>query len=318
MENQGSIRNPTNEELENYKKRNQNKNVYKQSESTSQPAQTIGGVKLKPKNSPFEPNSTPYRLITTNNVIKENLSENQEIYVRRTSAFEDAIISSFEGKTQEKILEGINQILINCTKTDFDIKHLPLSEKFPLFIYILSMSVGKKFNAAPVPGCSICTDETVVEMDIIEDFPKNYMEPNAADYPAQIQLTSYAGADITLSLEFPRIYSEGVFLKNVNAFQDHIDKILQIVTQAQGKLEDGRNISNTDIVDIVTYLNDEDKNSIRDIVNSWDQNFGVSYKSKVQNCSNPSCCMKNKTVAFDPMEIMKAFITKSVSKQKTV
>ncbi len=317
MENQnGILRNPTAEEIEALRKKNQNTNVYKTTTPQQPAIENQSGVKLKPKSSVFEPDPVPYRLLTTNNVVKENLTANQEVFVRRTSGIEDAILSSFDGKSQEKILEGINQIIINCTKTETDVRQFPLTEKIPLFIFILSLSVGRKFNGAPIPDCNTCTSETVMELDIVEDFETNYMQPNDPNYPATIEVQSYPGAQINLSLEFPRIYSEGIFLKEVTNYTEHLDKILQVVKTAQGTMADGKKLTEKDVVDVVTYLNETDKDAIKQVVDNWTKSFGTVYKTTIKNCNNPSCCMRNKEVTFDTMDIIKNYITKVMTKGK--
>jgi hypothetical protein len=315
MEN-GSIRNPTQEELEALRKKKLNTNVFKETKQTEAPTVVQqGSVKMKPKASLFEPDPEPYRLITTNNVIKQNLTENHEIFVRRMSGAEDAILASFGDSTNEKILEGITQIISNCTKTDIDLRKLPITEKMPLFIFILSLSLGKTFDAAPLKDCSTCDNETNLPIDIINDFVVNYMPPDSEDYPVKINLSSYEDSNLVAVLEMPKIGAESTLMKVSSNPKDHIDKMTQIVREVHGTYK-GSNITVNDLPDIVTYLNGKDKEKIGSVVSNWTENFGPNYATKITTCTNPNCCMLNKEVEFDPYDIIKKYVTRIVIKQK--
>jgi len=319
MENQGIIRNPTQEELEQIQKKKLNTNVFKE-EAPKQNQQTqstaYGSVKMKPKASAFEPDPEPYRLITTNNIIKDNLTENHEIFVRRMSGKEDAILTNFGEASGEKILEGITQIIMNCTKTEMDLRQLPLNEKIPLFIFILAISLGKNFDAAPLKDCSTCDSTTNVVISIVDDFKTKYMEPNSPDYPASIALTSYPNAKLEATLELPKLGAENTFLKQGTSLTDYLDKMIQVIKEVNGTDSNGKKVTDREIPDIITYLNGEDKEKISKILNSWTEDYGVIYKTKITTCNNPNCCMKNKEYSFDPYEIIKTYVTRVITKQK--
>jgi hypothetical protein len=317
MEN-GSIRNPTAEELEQLKKKKLNTNIYKEEKIEHQKTETLystGEVKLKPKVSPFEPDPEPYRLITTNNVIKNNLTSNSEIFIRRMSGSEDAILANFSDVTGDKILEGITQIIVNCTKSDIDLRQLPLNEKMPLFIFILAISLGKTFDATPIDGCSTCGEDTKVFISITDDFKTNYMEPNS-EYPVIVELDSYPGANIQITVELPKIGGENSFFKQGGTLKDYLDKMTQIVRKVVGTDSKGKPITDKEYIDVLTYLNSSDKEKISMIVNNWTENYGIIYKTKINNCNNPSCCMINKEVVFDPYEIIKKYVIRILTKQK--
>ena len=315
------IRNPTIEEIQRNRESKVNKNVIQKEVAEDllnkeEASKETPKVKLKTKTSIFEPNPFPYKLITTNNVVKDNLTDNHEIYVRRMSGEDDIILQKMISVEEHVVVESITKILTNCIKTDIDVKNLPLMEKIPLFLFILAISTGEVFDASPVPDCTTCDINTKVPVSIIKDFKTDYMQPNDPEYPKKFLIVSYNEADIEFEIVMPRIGGESTFMKEAETKIDYLNKLSLIISKIAGYKPDGSFVEAKDYAEIINFLNDDDKMTIKKIQDEWVEKFGTIYKTTISTCTNSNCCKKGQEVEFRPYDIIRKFILKTIKEEQ--
>ena len=278
----------------------------------------LEGVKLKEKTSIFEPEPVKYPLITQNNIVKNNLTENCEIFVRRMSGEEDIYLQNiFYTDDVYKITENMTKIIEGCIKSDIDVKSLPIIEKIPLFLFILSISLESGFDAAPIPGCSTCDENTKVILDI-SDFPLKRMKKSDPEFPKKIKLTTYDNSEIYMLITLPKIGSENLFIKLSKDKKEYIEKLLQLIEDIYGKKQDGTDVRKDEWVSILNFLNLKDKETIKNIQEDIDNNYGINTKIVIKNCSNSNCCMvkSGEEVEFDLFDLMRKFLVNMVATEQ--
>ena len=317
------IQNISPEEVENLKKKVKEKEtveVFRDTADVKTPTNTIEDVQLKQKSSVFEPNPVKYRLLTTNNVIKKNLTSNEEIFIRRMGGEEDIHLQSM--LYTENIFEvntAITKIIEGCIKSNIDVRTIPILEKIPLFLFILSISLEDNFDAAPIPGCKTCDDDTKVYLKF-SDFEKIYMPKDSQDYPKKLKLQTYKDANINIELELPKLGSEGMFLENSKNKQEYIQKLLQIISNIYGTKPDGEEVRKSDWVEIINFLDIDNKEAIKELQDKWAEDYKLSSDIKITHCTNPECCMlkTNTKVNFNMYELMRKFLLNMVKTDQII
>ena len=241
-----SIKNISPEDLEKLSKKPKNENLLsdenlvKNIESTRETSEEIPmavqdeeDVVLKPKKSYFEPDPVPYKLISGNHFIKNNLTKNNEIFVRPWNTEDELKISKI--KSIDDFNRICNEIFMSCIKSDIDVYELALVDKLPLFVFILVITYGSKVSVKSLMDCEQCEkDETVdVTVDLLNDLEYKYL-PEEMDYPFSLKLTSYPKDNISIRYVYPSLKHEKFFIDTTES-DNLINSLRHIIIELKGK-----------------------------------------------------------------------------------
>jgi len=254
---------------------------------------------LKPASSMFEPDPEPVKLPSGDLFVSENLTEKNEVYVRRMSSIEENMFYELIGIDNPKAINNtIDRVIENCTRSDIDIYELSLIDKFSLFFKILDMTYG---DVTVEETCEKCDNVYSFDVSLVKDTNTTYV-PKNYEYPKKIKLTSFKdkNANITWYLKYPTILQTNDF------FGASILEAQKLITD---KIEGTIVFNGTEIKiteehyeDILKSLNEKDKDAYRDFLNE----FGSYWTSVIIEkpfCENKSCDLYNKPQKFEvPLE----------------
>ena len=241
---------------------------------------------LKPKKSYFEPDPVPYKLISKNYFIKNNLTKNAEIFVRPWNTEDEMRISRIN--TTEDFNKICNEIFNSCVKSDIDIYEMALVDKLPLFIFILVITYGNTVSVKKLMDCEICENDPEVDVtvDLLKDLEYKYL-PDNIEYPFTMKLTSYPKDDISIKYVYPSLKHEKFFLDS-GATDNLIDSLRHIIIEMKGKKANGKDVTKNDLGDIIKYLNAEDKTKIRKNIADI-SSYGINLETDKYHCSKENC-----------------------------
>ena len=243
-------------------------------------------IVLKPKKSYFEPDPVPYKLISKNYFIKNNLTKNAEIFVRPWNTEDEVKISRIN--TTEDFNKICNEIFSSCVKSDIDIYELALVDKLPLFIFILVITYGSKVSVKKLMDCEVCENDSDVDVtvDLLKDLEYKYI-PDDLEYPFVMKLTSYPKDDITIKYVYPSLKHEKFFLDSGTS-DNLIDSLRHIIIEMKGKKANGKDVTKNDLSDIIKYLNADDKTKIRKSIADV-SSYGINLETDKYSCSKENC-----------------------------
>jgi hypothetical protein len=241
-------------------------------------------IVLKPKKSYFEPDPIPYKLISGNHFIKNNLTRNGEIYVRPWNTEDELKISKI--RSTEEFNKICNEIFQSCIKSDIDLYELSMVDKLPLFIFILVITYGSKVSVKKLMECEVCEndDSISVVVDLLKDLDYKYL-PDNLEYPFSMKLNSYPKDDISIKYVFPSLKHEKFFMENN---ENLIDSLRHIIVEFKGKKANGKEVTKNDLGDVIKYLNAEDKNKIRANISEISK-YGINLETDRYSCSKDNC-----------------------------
>lgn len=241
---------------------------------------------LKPKKSYFEPDPVPYRLISGRYFIKNNLTKNNEIFVRPWNTEDELKISKI--KSIDDFNRICNEIFMSCIKSDIDVYELALVDKLPLFVFILVITYGSKVSVKPLMDCEQCeNDETVdVTVDLLKDLEYKYL-PDDLEYPFTLKLTSYPKDNIQIRYVYPSLKHEKFFLDTAET-DNLINSLRHIIIELKGKKTNGKEITKNDLSDIIKFLNADDKTKIRKTIADI-SSYGLNLETDRYECSKEKC-----------------------------
>ena len=241
---------------------------------------------LKPKKSYFEPDPVAYKLISGRHFIKNNLTKNNEIFVRPWNTEDELKISKI--KSIDDFNRICNEIFMSCIKSDIDVYELALVDKLPLFIFILVITYGSKVSVKSLMDCEQCeNDESVdVTVDLLNDLEYKYL-PEEMEYPFSLKLTSYPKDNISIRYVYPSLKHEKFFI-DTSESDNLINSLRHIVIELKGKKSNGKEITKNDLSDIIKYLNAEDKTKIRKTISDI-SSYGLNLETDRYQCSKEKC-----------------------------
>jgi hypothetical protein len=241
-------------------------------------------IVLKPKKSYFEPDPVPYKLISGKYFIKNNLTNNGEIYVRPWNTEDELKISKI--RSTEEFNKICNEIFQSCIKSDIDLYELSMVDKLPLFIFILVITYGSKVSVKKLMECEVCEndDSISVVVDLLKDLDYKYL-PDNLEYPFSMKLNSYPKDDISIKYVFPSLKHEKFFMENN---ENLIDSLRHIIVEFKGKKANGKEVTKNDLGDVIKYLNAEDKNKIRENITEISK-YGINLETDRYMCSKDNC-----------------------------
>lgn len=291
-------------------------NEVRTSASESEDVRNTSDIPMKPSDD-FEPEPLKFKLASGKSVVNSKyLTDNNEIFVRKLSLKEEGFFS--ESATGTKFYAGLNRILRECIKTDINENTLSAIDKIPLVIFILAITYGSVYNIGPIEGCKTCTKSNKVILNLLEDIEINYV-PETFSYPLKIRL-NFEGADINLTMHYPRIMNEEIVFDSNNIFE----QIKSLIISIDGIKKNGKKVEISDYDSIITYLSSIDKEKIMNFLLEYSK-FGIQTKTSKFKCSKAeeegkaSCEMcKNDSKIDINLEKIFSVIGDKISKNKIV
>jgi len=295
------IRNPSLEEIENLRRttatealteKEIDEKIQEQNPQPN-PKEERTGL-LKPKSSPFEPDSHPFTLVSGSKFV--SVPKN-EIYVRRMGAAEESLFYQlFSNNTMRAINNTMDAVICNCVKSDIDTYSLPINDKLPIFFKIIDLTYGPIEVKIKCPDCG---DDAIIKINLLKDLKTKYI-PASIQYPSKIKLTSFPGAKIVWHVGVATIG------QSADYFEGSVMEVLKMLTiKLEGTVIDNgaeREITEHDYNDILSNLNETDLEAFRKFQNDFGQyTVDMNFKSKL--CSNKMCISVGKEVKTElPIE----------------
>ncbi len=323
LEPTGKSLNPSFADIERIADKELAKSVGKIQDTPATPVvETKDNIELKKTISKYEPEPVPFKLITGGRALHPKfpnaVTKDGTIMVRRISAFEEVYIDQFLSATETQIPNLITNILDGCIKSNFPVSELPIIDKIPLFFFILAISYGSHIEIGPIENCKTCIPGTTkVKINFLTDFKINHFpeENNSVfQYPKVINLTSYPEKKITAIVEMPVVRDEKVITEMPSNKEDLIIKLRAIITKINGfDKETTEAIEPSEWNEILAFLSTEDKNKIREALDSITAEYGISYAVKLdaKHCSNENCSMLSREVTLSIQDILIGFMMKT-------
>jgi hypothetical protein len=245
----------------------------------------------------FEPQPVPFMLPTKTKVYHgPGISKDGNIYIRRFTTKEENSIQTSLSKNQKDndlsingFLKILNTAIDNCIKSDVSIYEIPIIDKVPLLIKLISLSYGNKLKIA-IP-CDGCGKEHVVEINLDKDFVVNYVT-DEFEVPKTIALTGFS-FPVSVDVSIPTIEFEDAF---GGEKAELLRQFEALIVDAHGQKPDGSEITIEDIPLIVENIEKEDKDKIKDYISSF-EDIGTNLQLKpMVLCKEKTCSLKNKKV----------------------
>lgn len=326
MTSEQPLRNPTQEEINSLLKKEHIPSAeiiktssikIEQEESKGESNNFFENVPLKAFDE-FEPEPEKFRLPSGSKVINQNLlTKNNEIFVRKLSLKEEGIFS--EIAKSEKFFIELNKVLSNCIKTDISEKGLSAIDKIPLIIFILALTYGKEYNIGPIKECKTCDPKNEVILNLIDDIEIKYVE-DTYQYPITLKL-SFPNTNIIMTMHYPRLLNEDITFTSDNI----LEQIENLTISISGTKKDGSKVKIQDYKNIITYLQQEDKEFILEKLTEFSQ-YGIQTETKKFKCSKAcisgehECHMlkENKKIDINLEKIFLAIAKKINKNNKTI
>ena len=308
------IKNPSPEELETQKEQqttgaeaiSKPKNteiISKEAEDNKQDFR----CEMKSNYNVFEPKPIAVSLITGNKVYNgSGITDDGEIYIRRLTTKEESMIQDVVYKdiyvnksgndasalTINDFLRLLNTAIDSCIKSNLTIFNLPIMEKLPLIVKLISMSYGNKLAADFV--CEDCGTEYSIEIDLNKDIIITYL-PKKFELPKTVIFNKSFPFAVEAKLNLPLVEYEEYFAGDTI---DIIKQLESIIVEVSGVKPDGEPITHKDIPDIINNLDKDDKDKIRDFIDEFSE-FGTELEIKpMKLCNNikGKCSLANEKV----------------------
>lgn len=289
------VRNATLDDIEKLKSKNvvegiPASKVEKIDENINSPAM------LKPKKSSFEPDPHPVKLPSGNKVVKRNLTDKNEIYVKRMGSIEENIFMKLLASDgSPKVLNStIDSVIDNCIKTNINVAELSLIDKFAVFLKIIHLTYGNmKFTLT----CNECKNEYKVNINIDEDLKVKYINKNF-EYPFPIKIESFKDCNLMWYVKYPTIRQAHLLI----AGEVSDDAMILLTDKIEGTAtkEDGgvREVTKEDYEDILTNIDVDDRKKFKDFIKEFGS-YGVDMTLSKDFCTNDECKLCNKKQDID-------------------
>lgn len=241
----------------------------------------------------FSPEKHKHKLIFKYKNI-ENIEEEQFIYIRRMTAIEEGLfydIINKENSSTIDFLNIVNNVLDNCIRNNISVYDLNIIEKLVLFIHILILSYGEKHSIEL--ECPYCLEKYMVQINLKEDIKIKYLQEDE-EVPKIIKLNSYP-YDIYVKVMPPTLKYEEAYLSSETKW---LEKLMLIVYEISGNLINNQPITTENYNDILTNLNKNDLNNIKEANDNIINNYGIHLDDvEIPNfCSNRKCNYHEKTI----------------------
>lgn len=244
-------------------------------------------VEFKPSSSVFEPNGEPVKLPSRNFFIKENLTSDFEIYVKRMGSVEEAIFYNLiNQRDPQAINEAIDKVIDNCIKTNIRAEDLAIIDKFTVFCKILDMTYG------PIDvnlSCPICNTPQPIRVNLVKDLTVKYLPANF-EYPRKIHLTTYDKKKFNLDW-----YVNALNLGQANKVlvnEANVDAMLMVTDRIEGTFINGNGETvsphEEDYGEILRNLNDADRETYRNYMKEFGE-YGTNFELKNKHCIQKGC-----------------------------
>lgn len=267
-----------------------------------------GEIEFKPASSVFEPKGEPVKLPSRNLFIKENLTANFEIYVKRMGSVEESMFYNLLNTQDPQIInETIDNVIDNCIKTNISAYDLCLIDKFTVFLKILDLTYG------PIDvklTCPICNTTHELKINLVNDLVTKYL-PNKFEYPRKIHLTTYDRNKFNLDwyVNYLTIgQSNKVLIKESN-----VDAMVLITDRIEGKFLNDKGEETTptpnDHPEILRYLNEDDRETYRNYMQEIG-GYGTNFELKNIHCPQKGCIAntEKQPVVLPPEQIFMRII----------
>lgn len=267
-----------------------------------------GAIEFKTASSVFEPKGEPVKLPSRNLFVKENLTANFEIYVKRMGSVEEAIFYNLMNtRDPQAINEAIDKVIDNCIKTKISAYDLCLIDKFTVFLKILHLTYGSIDVKLTCPDCNTAYE---MNIDMVKDLVTKYL-PDKFEYPRKIHLTTYDDKKFNLNW-----YVNYLTIGQANTVligEANIDSMLLATDRIEGKFinSNGEEASPTqdDYAEILRYLNDEDRETYRAFMQEIGD-YGTNFEIKNKFCPQKGCIAntEKKPIVLPPEQIFMRII----------
>ena len=196
-----AIRNPTKEEVDALTRGRVEELNPTKKENKKQTVRTYNADELRPKSSRFEPDPVKFELPSGNTFVPQGY-----LWVRRVNTEEEAKLLDLQTK-QGSFNEVVNSVLSSTVKSNYPVSELPLLDKLPLFIFLLSVSFESSVNVSDVvTNCGKCSVEYSFNVNLVSDAFYDRV-PNSEEYPFVLQLSSFDEPH-TLCFSYPLVKNE--------------------------------------------------------------------------------------------------------------
>lgn len=246
--------------------------------------QKFSNLGIKPQKSSFEPKPVVFKLPSGKIIV-----DSGEIMIRRMTTIEESVFQEAIAKNVQNgsfdirsFLGIITRSLSTCIKSEIDILRLSLIDKIALFMFIIAISYGETHDVNL--RCSNCGEITSHRINILKDIAPTYVPDNYV-YPHPITLTSFDNPCILYAV-FPRIENENLFFTSLANLMAQLETITYKI---EGRSNEGTLIEEKDYNEILSNLNKDDKEKIKNFVSGFGQ-FGTSLVTVIPElCHNTQC-----------------------------
>ena len=281
-----AARNPTREEVEalREKKGVEARPVSKITHVTPNKDNMIGEVTLKPKKSNWEPDPYPFKLPSLNKVIKENLTEECEIFIRRIGTADENIYKELIKQEDRGVLgffEMIDKFLFSCVKSNIDVDDLAYPDKMAAFLFLLKISYGNDHDLEIM--CPACFKKTKQKISIEDDVAIKYFDDEISN-PTRIEMNSF-GTPYAFWFKLFTIGEERFFMRDDVLLED---QMARVIIRIDGQKEDGSLIDKKDYVEMCSNLNLEDRKKFRKFIANY-TSYGTDLNISNFKCMNKEC-----------------------------
>lgn len=281
-----AIRNPTAEEVEALTRGKVEALQPVKKDNKKVTTKTYDADELRPKSSRFEPDPVKFELPSGNTFVYQGY-----LWVRRVNTEEEARLLDLQSK-QGSFNEVVNSVLSSAVKSNFPVSELPLLDKLPLFVFLLSISFESKVNVSDVvTNCGACSTEYSFDVNLVSDAFYEKI-PNSEEYPFVVQLSSYDEPH-TVCFSYPQIKNE------VNTTTLDVSKVLSDLV-VYLKNSKGHDVPKEQYKEMFRWLNTEDKKSISSKISNFNS-YGQNVKFSTVHCSNPNCTNEEATVKVESL-----------------
>lgn len=266
---------------------------------------------LKPKDSKYEPNPVLFKLPSMGKSIPSTyqhaLTENKEIYIRRISSTEEKIIGRLRTEPH-RILNIITEVLDKCIKTNIPMKYYMTLDKIPMFLFLLEISYSDTNNKVDIT-CPACEQKQTREINISKNINVRYMEKDL-QYPLFIETKKSFAEKYLIEFDAPLFEHESLFDQEELEAAQLLHNLVINITDVKS----GRQVPKEEWLNLVNYLDFDDRISFRDEIAKVSDKYGTDVKIDFI-CENKGCLSANQPVKVD-LPLDQIFI--NLAKTKTI
>lgn len=281
------IRNPTQEEVDLITKgKVENLNQTKVDKKSNTKSTLSNPDELKPKSSRFEPDPVKFELPSGNTFVPTGY-----LWVRRMNTEEEGKLLDGQNKNAT-FTETVNTVLSSAVKSNYPVQELPLVDKLPLFVFLLSLTFENSVDVSDVvEGCGACSKEYKYEVSLTQDAFYEKI-PNNEEYPFVVSLESY-GEPHTVCFNYPKIKNE-VKTQNIDVSKALTELAVYL------KNSSGHDVPQEQWKDMFNWLSQKDKKAISEKLSKFNK-YGSYVKLQTTNCTNPNCTLKEVQVKVESL-----------------